>query len=91
MRRYMLPCILLMTDILIMIAACWLAVLIRFSINEAGYTFSMTVIMANLPLFICIHLAFFAIFNLYSRAWRYAGKRELLAIIAANVCGILVS
>lgn len=91
MRRYMLPCILLMTDILIMIAACWLAVLIRFSINEAGYTFSMTVIMANLPLFICIHLVFFAIFNLYSRAWRYAGKRELLAIIAANVCGILVS
>ncbi len=91
MRRYMLPCILLMTDILIMITACWLSVLIRFSINEAGYTFFMTAIMANLPFFITIHLMFFAFFNLYSRAWRYAGKRELLAIIAANACGILVS
>ena len=91
MRRYMLPCILLMTDILIMITACWLSVLIRFSINEAGYTFFMTAIMANLPFFITIHLVFFTVFNLYSRAWRYAGKRELLAIIAANACGILVS
>ena len=91
MRRYMLPCILLMTDILIMITACWLAVLIRFSVNEAGYTFFMTAIMANLPFFIGIHLVFFKLFNLYSRAWRYAGKRELLAIIAANVCGILAS
>ena len=91
MRRYMLPCILLMTDILIMITACWLSVLIRFSINEAGYTFFMTAIMANLPFFITIHLIFFGVFNLYSRAWRYAGKRELLAIIAANACGILVS
>ena len=87
----MLPCILLMTDILIMITACWLSVLIRFSINETGYTFFMTAIMDNLPFFITIHLIFFAAFNLYSRAWRYAGKRELLAIIAANACGILVS
>ena len=91
MRRYMLPCILLMTDILIMVTACWLSVLIRFSINEAGYSFFMTAIMANLPFFITIHLVFFVFFNLYSRAWRYAGKRELLAIIAANACGILVS
>jgi len=87
----MLPCIMLMTDILIMIAACWLSVLIRHSVGEPGYTLSMTVIMANLPFFICIHLFFFALFNLYTRAWRYAGKRELLAIIAANVCGILAS
>lgn len=91
MRRYMLPCILLMTDILSMIASCWLSVLIRHSVGEPGYTLSMTVIMANLPFFILIHLFFFAVFNLYSRAWRYAGKRELVAIVAANVCGILVS
>ncbi len=91
MRRFMLPCILLMTDILGMIAACWLSVLIRHSVGEPGYTLSMTVIMANLPFFILIHLFFFAVFNLYSRAWRYAGKRELVAIVAANVCGILAS
>ena len=87
----MLPCILLLTDIVIMVAACWLSVLIRYTVGEPGYTLSMSVIMVNLPFFICIHLVFFAGFNLYNRAWRYAGKRELLAIIAANACGILVS
>ena len=91
MRRFMLPCILLMTDILSVIASCWLSVLIRHSVGEPGYTLSMTVIMANLPFFISIHLFFFAVFNLYTRAWRYAGKRELVAIVAANLCGILAS
>ena len=91
MRRFMLPCILLMADILSMIASCWLSVLIRHSVGEPGYTLSMTVIMANLPFFISIHLFFFAVFNLYTRAWRYAGKRELVAIVAANLCGILAS
>ena len=91
MRRFILPCILLMADILSIIAACWLSVLIRHSVGEPGYTLSMTVIMVNLPFFIFIHLFFFAAFNLYTRAWRYAGKRELVAIVAANLCGILVS
>ena len=91
MRRYILPCILLLADILSLIAACWLSVLIRFSVNDAAYTFFMTAIMANLPFFISIHLCFFTVFNLYTRAWRYAGKRELLAIIAANACGVLAS
>ena len=91
MRRYLLPCILLLTDIVIMFGSSWLAVLIRFAMNEPQYPYYMAAIMANLPLFIIIHLLFFYQFKLYHRAWRYAGTRELIAIALANLCGIVVS
>ena len=91
MRRYLLPCILLLTDIVIMFGSSWLAVLIRFAMNEPQYPYYMAAIMANLPLFIIIHLGFFYQFKLYHRAWRYAGTRELIAIALANLCGIVVS
>jgi len=90
-RRYLLPCILLLTDIVIMFGSSWLAVLIRFAMNEPQYPYYMAAIMANLPLFIIIHLLFFYQFKLYHRAWRYAGTRELIAIALANLCGIVVS
>ena len=91
MRRYLLPCILLLTDIVIMFGSSWLAVLIRFAMNEPQYPYYMAAIMANLPLFILIHLLFFYQFKLYHRAWRYAGTRDLIAIALANLCGIVVS
>ena len=91
MRRYLLPCILLLTDIVIMFCSSWLAVLIRFSMDEPQYPYYMAAIMANLPFFILIHLIFFYQFKLYHRAWRYAGNRELIAIALANLCGIVVS
>ena len=91
MRRYLLPCILLLTDIVIMFGSSWLAVLIRFAMNEPQYPYYMAAIMANLPLFILIHLGFFYQFKLYHRAWRYAGTRELIAIVLANLCGVVLS
>lgn len=91
MRRYLLPCILLLTDTVIMFISSWLAVLIRFAMNEPQYPYYMAAIMANLPLFILIHLGFFYQFKLYHRAWRYAGTRDLVAIALANLCGIVVS
>ena len=91
MRRYLLPCILLLTDIVIMFTSSWFAVLIRFSMDERQYPFYMAAIMANLPFFILIHLAFFYQFKLYHRAWRYAGNRELIAIVLANLCGVVLS
>lgn len=91
MRRYLLPCILLLTDIVTMFISSWLAVLIRFSMDVPQYPYYMAAIMANLPLFILIHLGFFYQFKLYHRAWRYAGTRELIAIVLANLCGIVVS
>jgi len=74
-----------------MFGSSWLAVLIRFAMNEPQYPYYMAAIMANLPLFIIIHLLFFYQFKLYHRAWRYAGTRELIAIALANLCGIVVS
>lgn len=91
MRRYLLPCILLLTDIVTMFVSSWLAVLIRFSMDVPQYPYYMAAIMANLPLFILIHLVFFYQFKLYHRAWRYAGTRELIAIVLANLCGIVLS
>ena len=91
MRRYLLPCILLLTDIVIMFTSSWFAVLIRFSMDERQYPFYMAAIMSNLPFFIFIHLLFFYQFKLYHRAWRYAGNRELMAIVLANLCGIVLS
>ena len=91
MRRYLLPCILLLTDIVTMFVSSWLAVLIRFHMGEPQYPYYMAAIMANLPFFILIHLAFFYQFKLYHRAWRYAGNRELIAIVLANFCGVVLS
>ncbi len=91
MRRYLLPCILLLTDIVTMFVSSWLAVLIRFSMDVPQYPYYMAAIMANLPLFILIHLGFFYQFKLYHRVWRYAGTRDLIAIALANLCGIVVS
>lgn len=91
MRRYLLPCILLLTDIVTMFISSWLAVLIRFSMDVPQYPYYMAAVMANLPFFILIHLAFFYQFKLYHRAWRYAGNRELIAIVLANLCGVVLS
>ncbi len=91
MRRYLLPCILMLTDIVIMFMSSWMAVLIRFSMDERQYPFYMAAVMANLPFFILIHLLFFYQFKLYHRAWRYAGNRELIAIVLANLFGIVLS
>jgi len=82
---------LLLTDIVTMFVSSWLAVLIRFSMDVPQYPYYMAAIMANLPLFILIHLVFFYQFKLYHRAWRYAGTRELIAIVLANLCGIVLS
>ena len=91
MRRYLLPCILMLTDIVIMFMSSWMAVLIRFSMDERQYPFYMAAVMANLPFFILIHLLFFYQFKLYHRAWRYAGNRDLMAIVLANLFGIVLS
>ncbi len=91
MRRYMLPIILLLTDILIMFFAAWISVMLRFSLGDPLYPAYLAVVMANMPFFVVIHLMFFAGFRLYQRVWRYAGVRELLVIVAANLCGVIVS
>ena len=91
MRRYMLPIILLLTDILIMFLSAWISVLVRFSLTNPQYPAYLALVMTNMPFIVLIHLCFFEGFRLYQRMWRYAGIRELFIIVAANLCGIVTS
>lgn len=87
----MLPIILLLTDILIMFLSAWVSVMLRFSLGDPKYPVYLALVMTNMPFFVLIHLCFFVGFHLYQRIWRYAGIRELFSIVAANLCGVVVS
>ena len=85
MRKYLLPGFLLISDILIIIAAAIMSVYIRF--EGADVDHYLPVIVAHLPFLIVDFLLFFLFFELYRRVWRYAGIRELLAVAGAALCG----
>ncbi|MEA4849672.1 MAG: nucleoside-diphosphate sugar epimerase/dehydratase, partial [Clostridiaceae bacterium] len=85
MRKYLLPGFLLISDILIIIAAAIMSVYIRF--EGADVDHYLRVIVAHLPFLIVDFLLFFLFFELYRRVWRYAGIRELLAVAGAALCG----
>ncbi|MHC1714461.1 MAG: polysaccharide biosynthesis protein [Acidaminococcaceae bacterium] len=85
MRKYLLPCFLLISDILIIIAAAIMSVYIRF--EDAAVDYYLPVVVAHLPFLIVDFLLFFLFFKLYRRVWRYAGIRELLAVAGAALCG----
>ena len=85
MRKYLLPGFLLISDILIIIAAAIMSVYIRF--EGADVDHYLPVIVAHLPFLIVDFLLFFLFFELYRRVWRYAGIRELLAVAGAVLGG----
>jgi len=85
MRKYLLPGFLLISDILIIIAAAIMSVYIRF--EGANVDHYLRLIVAHLPFLIVDFLLFFLFFELYRRVWRYAGIRELLAVAGATLCG----
>ena len=41
-------------------------------------------------LYIACHLICFNLFKLYRRIWKYAGIKEMLSIVGANICGMLL-
>ena len=85
MRKYLLPGFLLISEILIIIAAAIMSVYIRFEGNVVDHY--LRIIVAHLPFLIVDYLLFFLFFELYRRVWRYAGIRELLAVAGASLCG----
>ena len=90
MRRYMFPIILFLTDTVTLCISVWLAVVLRFAgsgINYQGYI-SNALLMT--PLYIACHLVCFNLFKLYRRIWKYAGIKEMLSIVGANICGMLL-
>ena len=91
MRRYLLPGFLFLLDILLMIGAAWLSVLIRFS--GVPYTSLMkyvsAVVLEFSILLLCAFICYL-LFHLYNRIWKYAGVKDILTILAANFCGVIL-
>ena len=88
MRRYMLPVILLLCDILSLCISIWLAIVLRFAETGANYQAYISRMVVAMPVYLFCHLIFFFAFKLYNRVWKYAGIKEMLSIVGANVCGM---
>ena len=88
MRRYMLPIILLLCDILSLCISIWLAIVLRFAETGANYQAYVSRMVVAMPVYLFCHLIFFFAFKLYNRVWKYAGIKEMLSIVGANVCGM---
>ena len=83
MRKYLIPVFFLVCDILIIVLSVIGSVYIRF--EGPVIDFYLRLVLGRLPFIVVIYLAFFLIFHLYRRIWRYAGARELLAVTGAAV------
>ena len=90
MRRYMLPVILLLTDMLSLCLAAWLAIVVRFMDTGTPYDIYITAFFMNLPVYLACHVLFFYAFKLYNRIWKYAGIKEMLCIAGSNLCGMIL-
>ena len=90
MRRYMFPIILFLTDTVTLCISVWLAVVLRFAGSGTGYQGYISNALLMIPLYIACHLICFYLFKLYNRIWKYAGIKEMLSIVGANICGMLL-
>ena len=88
MRRYMLPVILLLCDILSLCISIWLAIVLRFAETGASYQIYISRMVVAMPVYLFCHLIFFFGFKLYNRVWKYAGIKEMISIVGANICGM---
>ena len=85
MRSYLLPSILFIADIVTIVIVAFISLFIRFDgYIEPQYINQM---VDALPLLITSYMLMFLIMYLYTRIWRYAGMREVLAILAATTIG----
>ncbi|MBQ9573524.1 MAG: polysaccharide biosynthesis protein [Acidaminococcaceae bacterium] len=90
MRRYMLPIILILTDVISLCISVWLAMTVRFAgtgTSVQAYIYNMIMVM---PIYLIIHILCFYIFKLYHRVWKYAGIKEMVSIVASNLCGMIL-
>ena len=88
MRRYLLPGFLMIFDILIIIGASIMSLFMRF--DAAIFDRYIPSLVMELPVLICSYLLFFFLFRIYRRIWRYAGWRELLALVLSSFCGAVL-
>lgn len=85
MRSYLLPSILFITDIVTIVIVAFISLFIRFDGHiEPQYISQM---VDALPLLLISYMLMFLIMHLYTRIWRYAGRREVLAVFVATTIG----
>lgn len=88
MRRYLLPCFLVISDVLVLSIIAFFSLYLRFdSITNNGYFFR---VFGMLPALAACYIVAMEFFKLYTRVWRYAGTREVMAVIKAMTCGTVL-
>lgn len=85
MRSYLLPGLLLIVDVITIIGVALISLLIRFD----GYITShyMHQMIDALPIMVISYIVMLLSMHLYTRIWRYAGMREMVAVLIATTLG----
>lgn len=85
MRSYLLPGLLLIIDVITIIGVALISLLIRFD----GYIMPqyMAQMIDALPIMVISYVVMLLSMHLYTRIWRYAGMREVMAVLIATTLG----
>ena len=85
MRSYLLPGLLLIVDVITIIGVALISLLIRFD----GYITPhyMHQMVDALPIMVISYIVMLLSMHLYTRIWRYAGMREMVAVLIATTLG----
>ena len=85
MRSYLLPGLLLVVDVITIIGVALISLLIRFD----GYITShyLHQMIDALPIMVISYIVMLLSMHLYTRIWRYAGMREMVAVLIATTLG----
>ena len=88
MRRYFLSGLLVLADMVLLVMVAFFSLYIRFDGNiEYKYIEQMT---NALPFLLCAYLIMLGGSHLYTRIWRYAGMREVGAVLRAATGGAIL-
>ena len=88
MRSYLLPAILFIADIATIVIVAFVSLFIRFDgYIEPQYINQM---VDALPILLVSYMLMFLLMHLYTRIWRYAGMREVLAVFVATTVGTAI-
>ena len=85
MRSYLLPGVLLIVDVITIIGVALISLLIRFD----GYITPhyLHQMVDALPIMVISYIVMLLSMHLYTRIWRYAGMREMVAVLIATTLG----
>ena len=85
MRSYLFPGLFLIVDVITIIGVALISLLIRFD----GYitSYYMQQMVDALPIMVISYIVMLLSMHLYTRIWRYAGMREMVAVLIATTLG----